>query len=97
MSQGFTDRSGLDAPATIVDPVVVVCDLTEDRVKAIHVFHPAADGTPRKLSRISAWLPKAAIRFEHELGARVRVTLPKKLAIEKGLVAAESAGQGRLL
>lgn len=91
---GFTDRSGFDDPraadahpAAPEPPFVFVGRVKERREKAVLV---ADYLTPE----ITVWLPLAAIRLDDTGFGQVRVTLPLKLALDKGLVTRGAAGQG---
>ncbi|CAL8981565.1 hypothetical protein RHODGE_RHODGE_02810 [Rhodoplanes serenus] len=63
--------------ADLVDLALV---LRMDKPLAIAVTDPAAPG------RGWVWLPKSAIEYEHRGAGAVVVTMPRRLAVEKGLV-----------
>ncbi|RYE48322.1 MAG: hypothetical protein EOP24_07895 [Hyphomicrobiales bacterium] len=72
------------------EPVIIVCEVIEPRVLSLLVVDKA---------RVTAWLPRSAISFEGEarMGAKLRISMSRELAIAKGLLAAGAEGQGRLL
>ncbi|CAN7583359.1 hypothetical protein LJR016_004296 [Devosia sp. LjRoot16] len=74
----------------MIEPVVIQCEVIEPRVLSLLVVDKA---------RVTAWLPRSAIGFEGDarVGAKLRISMSRELAIEKGLLAAEAEGQGVLL
>ena len=69
--------------------VTVECDVIEPRVLSLLVVDKA---------RVTAWLPRREISFEGEarVGAKLRISMSRELAVRKLLLAAEGTGQGRL-
>lgn len=64
--------------------------LERETAAAVLVRRPDAETAP-------VWLPLAAIEVAPErAGRRLMITLPRKLAEQKGLLATAGAGQGSL-
>lgn len=100
MSQGFTDRRGINdraqgAPAGGVAPdaelkVIVVVNLIDTRPLSILVSDTAGLG-------ITCWLPRSKISVEAaRTGRVVRIVMPRWLAQEKQLWSEAGEGQGQL-
>jgi len=73
----------------MIEPVVIECEVIEPRVLSLLVVDKA---------RVTAWLPRREISFEGEarVGAKLRISMSRELAVRKLLLAAEGTGQGRL-
>lgn len=100
MSQGFTDRRGINDDRSLGAPgaaapdadlsVTMVVTVIETRPLSILVCDTAGLG-------ISCWLPRSKISIEPvRAGMVVRVTMPRWLAREKQLWSEPGEGQGQL-